>query len=153
MMKMFAGIVSLTIILALSFVAVAEEPAAENTGGKVSYYNQVRPILQAECQGCHQPARPGGGMVLTHYSSMLEPGDSEEPLFIAGKPDESLLIAQISGDAPLMPQEADPLSADQIELIRRWISEGAVDDSPASAAVVVDADHPPVYTRPPVACE
>ncbi len=130
--------------------AMADEPAPAEGAGNVSYYNQVRPILQASCQGCHQPARAGGGMVLTHYSSMLEPGESDEPLFVAGKPDESLFIAQISGDDPLMPQEADPLSADQIELIRRWIHEGAKDDSPASASVVVDADHPPVYDQMPV---
>lgn len=150
MMKMFAGIVSLALFLAASGGAMAEEPAAEDAGGKVSYYNQVRPIMQAACQGCHQPARAGGGMVLTHYSSMLELGESEEPLFIAGKPDESLLIAQISGEKPLMPQEADPLTAEQVDLIRQWISEGAEDDSPASAAVVVDAEHPPVYDQMPV---
>ncbi|MBM4058932.1 MAG: hypothetical protein FJ275_12000, partial [Planctomycetes bacterium] len=34
--------------------------------------------------------------------------------------------------------------------VRRWIAAGAIDDSPASAGQVVDADHPPVYTRQPV---
>ncbi len=36
-----------------------------------------------------------------------------------------------------------------VQLIRQWIAEGAVDDSPANATSSVDAEHPPVYTRPP----
>lgn len=150
MKKKFAALIALAISILFHFSVVAEEPAAAEASGKVSYYNQVRPIMQEACQGCHQPARAGGGTVLTHYSSMLVPGDSDEPLFVPGKPDESLLIAQISGEAPLMPQEADPLTAEQIELLRRWISEGAEDDSPESAKVIVDAEHPPVYAQMPV---
>jgi len=61
-----------------------------------------------------------------------------------------LFVTQISGEEPLMPKDADPLAKDQIELIRRWILEGAKDDSPASASAVVDAEHPPVYNQMPV---
>ncbi len=150
MKKMLFVVVGLAAMFAASTTSVAEDPAPAEEAGTVSYYNQIRPILQASCQGCHQPARAGGGLVLTQYTLLLEPGESEEPLFVAGKPDESLFIAHISGDDPLMPQEADPLAADQIELIRQWILEGAKDDSPASASVVVDADHPPVYDQMPV---
>src|SRR5262249_53576588 len=50
-----------------------------------------------------------------------------------------------------MPKGKDPLSAKDIDIIKRWIAEGAVDDTPPSARLVaVDADHPPVYKLPPV---
>jgi hypothetical protein len=39
-----------------------------------------------------------------------------------------LLIAKISGEKPAMPPVGEALTADQIEVIRRWISEGAADD-------------------------
>ena len=41
------------------------KPAA--SGDKISYYKQVRPIFQAHCQGCHQPAKAGGGYVMTSF--------------------------------------------------------------------------------------
>src|SRR5690606_42760 len=37
----------------------------------------------------------------------------------------------------------------QLDLIRRWIAEGAKDDTPASALAHYDMDRPPVYVTPP----
>ena len=44
------------------------KPAAP--GDKISYYKQVRPIFQANCQGCHQPAKAGGGYVMTSFDRL-----------------------------------------------------------------------------------
>ena len=43
---------------------------------KVSYFKDVRPIFQQNCQGCHQPAKAQGGYVMTDHPSMLKVGDS-----------------------------------------------------------------------------
>ena len=51
---------------------------------------------------------------------------------VPGSPEESLLIRQISGEPPAMPQVGDPLDAIKVELISRWIAEGAKDDTPAA---------------------
>ncbi|MEL0075282.1 MAG: hypothetical protein VW708_04060, partial [Ilumatobacter sp.] len=32
----------------------------DNSAGNVSYYHQIRPLFQAHCQGCHQPAKDKG---------------------------------------------------------------------------------------------
>jgi WD40 repeat protein len=37
-----------------------------------------------------------------------------------------------------------------VELLRKWIAQGAKDDTPSTARDPVDAQHPPVYTLPPV---
>src|SRR5690606_35733701 len=50
-------------------------PAAPDD--KVSYYKQVRPIFQAHCQGCHQPAKAGGGYVMTSFDRLVAGGDSK----------------------------------------------------------------------------
>jgi WD40 repeat protein len=126
----------------------AQEPAQG-----VSYYKSIRPMLQEHCQGCHQPARPEGKMVLSTYEGLLKPGESESAGVVPGKPFESYLIEQITpqgDDRPAMPKDKPPLSNDQIELVRRWIAEGAVDDTPESARRSFDADHPPTYPVPPV---
>ena len=40
----------------------------------VSYYKQIRPIFQANCQGCHQPAKAKGGYVMTTFEQLLAGG-------------------------------------------------------------------------------
>lgn len=119
----------------------------------VSYYHDVRPILQTHCQGCHQPAKAAGGSVVTTYSDLLKPGESELPAVTPGEVDDSnlLLLIMPEGDRPpKMPKGAPPLKDEQVDLIRRWIAAGAIDDTPASAQAVVDAKHPPRYEQPPV---
>src|SRR5579883_2730565 len=47
--------------------ASMDRAGAEPVSGKVSYYGDVRPILQANCKGCHQPAKAKGGYVMTDF--------------------------------------------------------------------------------------
>jgi WD40 repeat protein len=117
----------------------------------VSYYTQIRPIFQANCHGCHQPAKAKGKYVMTAFDRLLV-GGGDEPAIVPGKPDESGLIKMITpvdGKAE-MPDDGDPLAETEIELIRKWIAQGAVNDTPKSAETLYDMDHPPVYTRAPV---
>jgi len=134
-----------------AFSVMAANPASSPQ--PVSYFNQIRPILQAQCQGCHQPAKAKGGYVMTEFADLLKGGDNEGTAVVPGKPEDSALLALIlpnkDGEAE-MPKGKDALHSAQIELIKRWIAEGAKDDTPASAQRKVDADHPPVYTLPPV---
>src|SRR5947209_2637078 len=130
-------------------------PAAESKpapAGPVSYYKQVRPIFQAHCQGCHQPAKDRGGYVMTAFDKLLAGGESGEAAVVSRKPDESELVKLITpheGKAK-MPEGRPPLDVGDLETIRRWIGEGAADDTPANAKERFDAEHPPIYTRPPV---
>jgi WD40 repeat protein len=71
---------------------------------------------------------------------------------VAGDPSHSELIVQITpvDGKVAMPKSGDPLSSAEISLIRRWIEQGALDDTPASASQTYDQAHPPQYSRPPV---
>jgi mono/diheme cytochrome c family protein len=134
-------------------LASADEPAGEpKPGTAVSYFRDIRPILQVHCLGCHQPAKAGGLYVMTTIQGMLKGGESETAAVVPGNPDESYLLEQITpvdGEAA-MPQEQKPLTEDQIKRIRQWIAEGAKDDTPQSVQATVDADHPPVYEAAPI---
>jgi hypothetical protein len=134
--------------------ATADDAAGQATPpAKVSFFKDIRPIFQERCQGCHQPAKKLGGLAMTSIPEMQKGGDSEQPVFEPGKPDDSLLIEQIvsqNGQPPAMPKGSDPLNPDQVELIKRWIAEGAADDTPPSTEAPIDMLHPPVYTQPPV---
>jgi mono/diheme cytochrome c family protein len=128
--------------------AGADEPA------KVSYYKDVRPIFQQHCNGCHQPAKPQGGFVMTSHADLFKAGERGKIGVVAGKPGSSYLLEQLkvqeNGKAE-MPKGRDPLNPILIKTITDWIEQGAIDDTPASAkAVTVDAAHPPKYSAPPV---
>ncbi len=129
--------------------AADKKKDAGKPAGPVSFYRQVRPILQRSCTGCHQPAKRGGKLLLTSYDG-LKTGGENGPGFTAGKPDESLIVQYISGAKPEMPKNGEPLKAAQVELIGRWIREGAKDDTPAAVQDPVTAENPPKYASPPV---
>lgn len=149
----FSALVLATFLIG---TAVAQTPAKKDAPlpDKVSYFKDVRPIFQQHCQGCHQPAKAEGGFIMTNHAELLKKGDSDEPGVVASKPEKSLIVTQItplSGKPPAMPRGKDPLSDGDVSLIKKWIAQGALDDTPASArAEVVDMDHPPAYLSPPV---
>jgi WD40 repeat protein/mono/diheme cytochrome c family protein len=146
---MFVAVAAAPIALA----ADAEKPdAAKPAAGTISYFKDVRPLLQAHCQGCHQPAKPLGGYVMTNRESLFKGGESESAAIVPGKPAESYLVEMITpadGKAA-MPKDKPPLHEEEIKKITQWIAEGAVDDTPASVGVTIDAEHPPVYEAAPV---
>ncbi len=143
------------LLLALAVPAArADEKKKEQTvPDQVSYTKHIRPIFQQHCQGCHQPAKAEGGYVMTGYADLLKKGDHDEPGVVPGNPDKSYVVSQIvahNGKPPAMPRGKDPLTDFQVTLIKKWITQGAKDDSPMSARAVVDMEHPPVYQLPPV---
>jgi WD40 repeat protein len=152
MNRTLAALVVLS-VPAASMAQPAKDKDRPIPGGKVSYYKDVRPIFQQQCQGCHQPAKPQGGFVMTSYPDLLKPGDSELPGVVPGKPQDSLLVkllGEVQGRAQ-MPKGKDPLPQFQVKLVTDWVAQGAVDDTPMSArAPLVDADHPPTYELLPV---
>lgn len=134
-----------------SALTAQDDNSGEPTKEGVSYYHQVRPVFQARCQGCHQPAKRGGDYVMTDFAAMLKGGETDQPAIVAGKPDESYLVDLITpdGDSAEMPKNAKPLTKAEIDLIRQWISEGAVNDTPKNATTSYDMEHPPVYRTAP----
>lgn len=141
------------VFLSLVLLASASAaPSSDAPGEKVSFYKKIRPILQAKCHGCHQPAKAKGDYVMTSFDRLLkggEDGAAVEP----GKPEQSNLIKRIllpHGEKEAMPPKDGPLPETEISLLQRWIAEGAANDTPSNAVARFDVDHPPIYTLPPV---
>ncbi len=145
------GLVLLAIFALQSQAAGRQNPETK-TATKVSYYREIRPILQANCQGCHQPAKAKGGYVMTDFKKLLTGGDTEGVAIVPRQPEQSSLLKMIKppdGEAQ-MPKGKPPLLDTEVALISSWIREGAEDDTPADAKRHYDAAHPPVYSRAPV---
>jgi WD40 repeat protein/mono/diheme cytochrome c family protein len=125
---------------------------AAPSSAKISYYREVRPILQANCQGCHQPAKAKGGYVMTSFKGLLAGGETEGAAVVPEHPDKSSLLKMVTpqNGEVRMPKGKTPLADSEIALVTTWIEQGAQDDTPADVKRHYDTDHPPVYARPPV---
>src|SRR5215211_3089969 len=113
---------------------------------KVDFAKQVLPILQENCGKCHGEKKALAKMRVHTAAALKEKWDASKGLITAGKPEESELYKRITlpaGDKKLMPKGGEPLAKDKIELIGRWIKEGAV--LPLVAAAVAPA---PVPAKP-----
>jgi mono/diheme cytochrome c family protein len=108
------------------------EPAAR----AVDFAKDIRPILQERCLKCHGPEKQKGGYRVDMKESALAGGDDHAPNIHPGKSSESPLIQFVAGLDPdmKMPAKGDPLTPEQIGLLRAWIDQGAVWPEDASAA-------------------
>lgn len=135
--------------LASLLALFASQLAGQQT--PVSYYNDIRPIIQRSCQGCHHAGAKMSGLVLTEYEGILKGGQKNGPAARPGAADESPILAYLSGKKePRMPMGGEGLPDEQIALIRRWIEQGAADDTPESARGPQIPTEPPVYHQPPL---
>src|SRR4051794_29187818 len=93
----------------------------------VDYATQIKPILVARCYACHSALRKKSGLRLDTAAALLEGGDAG-PAIQPGKANASYLIDMLTGaSGTRMPPESEgaALSAEQIELFKRWIDQGA----------------------------
>ena len=130
----------IALLFALYAVAANAEP--------VSFFREVRPILRTNCVGCHKPGKLKGGLDLTSHAMLLKGGKSGDTLK-PGHAEESELFTQLVGAEPEMPKDAEPLTAAEVATIRRWIAEGATDDTPADLGALHRLAAPPVYRSAP----
>jgi len=94
---------------------------------EVSYNKDIRPILNENCLACHGGIRQLGEFSLLFEEDVYQPTESGKPPIIPGSRNKSELFKRITNHDPeyRMPQEADPLTKEQIELIGKWIDQGA----------------------------
>ncbi len=93
----------------------------------VSYNQDIRPILNENCLACHGGIKQQGGFSLLFEEDVYQPTESGKPPIVPGNRNKSELYQRIvHHDAEYrMPQEAAPLTAEEIELIGAWIDQGA----------------------------
>ncbi|MCH2183604.1 MAG: PSD1 and planctomycete cytochrome C domain-containing protein [Mariniblastus sp.] len=94
---------------------------------EVDFVTQVQPILNRRCAQCHGEKRREGGLRFTSRRDALSELDSGGHAIIAGAPGDGSLLSRLtsSDESERMPPEGQPLTAAEVELIQRWIVEGA----------------------------
>ncbi|MCM8530161.1 MAG: PSD1 and planctomycete cytochrome C domain-containing protein [Lentisphaeraceae bacterium] len=104
---------------------------------KVNFSEQIRPLFNRNCTGCHGGVKEAGGLSLLYKESAY--GKTDHGIgIVPGKPEESMIYKVITNPPEvfdkkkgkmhrleLMPMEKDPLTKEDVALIKRWIEEGA----------------------------
>ena len=140
-MRIFIGgmviaIFSLTATLLLGQEQQTGKPEKKNEEG-LSFKKDVFPIFKKNCLPCHAEDNFNPSELSMDDYELIKSGGKNGPAWIAGNPTESLIIKKLSTDPPFgdrMPfnskrkiaeGKAKWLTEDEIETIRKWISEGA----------------------------
>ena len=96
-------------------------------GHRVDFNAEVKPIINAKCITCHGGVRAKGGFSLLFREDAFAKTESGRPAIIPGDPDHSEMIRRITSHDPeaRMPYKHEPLSKEEIDILREWVKEGA----------------------------
>lgn len=108
-------------------LAFAQQVSAQEA---VDFARDVRPILSDRCFVCHGPdaAQREAGLRLDVRDEALRVLKSGRAAIVPGKPEESELVRRVSahGDERMPPAKSKlTVSAAEVDVLRRWIAEGA----------------------------
>lgn len=119
-MKRFALPVGMLVV-----AAWVNHAPAESATAPVAYLENVHPILAEHCYSCHSGDKRKGGLFLGTREGLLK-GSESGAVVVEGKPDESLLIELITTEDEdfVMPPKGERLSAEEVAILRDWISAG-----------------------------
>ncbi len=101
-------------------------PAAARKG--VTYARDIKPIFEKSCFKCHGPEKQKGELRVDSLEA-IHKGSEHGKVVVPGKVDKSPLlwsVARLDEDTAMPPEgKADPLTKEQVSLVRAWIEQGA----------------------------
>lgn len=106
----------------------AAAPVVTPVAGAVDFARDVQPIFEQRCYRCHDGRKRKGGLRLDRKKYFDEGGDGG-PAVVAGRPMASKLFQMINlpvDHEDYMPAKGDPIPQGEVDVIGRWIEQGAV---------------------------
>ena len=117
-----AGVVALAALMTSGLLPAADKPAAKSG---IDFSRVIRPLLANKCLKCHGPGRLNRDNDLR----LDLPRSAIGTAIVPGRPDQSELIKRVTSKDPKKrmppPESKLELTGKDIELLKKWISEGA----------------------------
>jgi len=116
--------------LACSLLGLATSGAAADPGkDKLTYQDHVAAIFRNRCGSCHNPDKQKGGLNLDNYGSAMQGGGSGKVIEPGDAEGSALFLVVAHRDEPKMPPQSSKIPDAEIEVIRKWIEGGALENS------------------------
>lgn len=125
------------VVVAAILLAGAATARGDEAGPPVTFDDHVAVILRKNCVQCHGDAKQEAGLNFTGYASVLKGGGGGK-VVEAGRSSASRLYGVITEEdaGARMPPDADPLPAEAIALIKKWIDTGLRENAGSSAVAM-----------------
>lgn len=139
------------ILLVLLALFSAATLRGQESKSSIDYQRDIVPILAQNCTACHNAKEAEGGLNLESFDALMKGGDTGASI-VPKNATESYLMNRITGqEEPIMPPEdnsvgAKPLNDSQIELLKTWIAQGALNS--AKKAIALDWHELPESVHP-----
>lgn len=108
-------------------VDVSKLPPASDKKG-VTFAKDIKPLFEASCVKCHGPEKQKGDLRLDSLEAALKGGDGGKCIVPGNSAKSGLVhaVSRLDEDSAMPPEgKADPLTKEQVGLIRAWIDQGA----------------------------
>ncbi len=106
-------------------------PLMAGDAQKISFQEQILPLIKGRCQSCHKGDAPPAGLNLMSDTGWKK-GSANGNVVKAGDSKNSVLVHRIMGldGKAQMPMNFAPLLPEEIQRIKDWIDQGATYDAP-----------------------
>ncbi|MDA1232447.1 MAG: hypothetical protein O2856_16865, partial [Planctomycetota bacterium] len=117
--------------------------AADSYAADIDFQREIAPILEERCWSCHGEDAQEAELRLDRRPNMLRGGNSGLSAVVPGKPEKSYLIELINhvDKDRFMPPDEEKLPTNEIDLLTRWIKEGANWPGQMEAVLEEKSDH------------
>ncbi len=117
----------MALVMLMPTVVLAQQAETRPALPKVDFAREVQPIFAKRCFSCHGPDKSEAGLRLNKRESALAELPSGEHAVIPGDLGKSELLNRVASteEGERMPPEGKPLTAEQVDVLRRWVAEGA----------------------------
>src|SRR6266705_3164896 len=100
---------------------------------KISYQDHILQLVEANCSKCHNADKKKADLELTRYQGALK-GSGSGAILVSGNPDGSKLWKAVThAEEPNMPPNRPKLADKELELIKKWITGGLLENAAGKA--------------------
>ncbi|MDP9050131.1 MAG: DUF1549 domain-containing protein, partial [Acidobacteriota bacterium] len=104
--------------------ATSAMPAQEPTSPAATSYEQnVKPLVERKCSGCHVNGGHAGGLRLDSFATLMKGGEDGQVVKL-GNPSSSMIVTAIHyQDSSLQMPPKEQLTESDVAIIEKWIKE------------------------------
>ena len=123
--RIFFGLGTLVMAGALTATAFGQS--------KITYDQHLKPLFEDHCLNCHNPDKRKGDLDLSSFTGLMAGGSSGE-VVDGTDPEVSILYRVMAHlEKPFMPPKKPKLPANQLNLVKAWVTGGALEHNGSKA--------------------